>query len=361
MASVRDVVAALDSFAPFSKAAGWDVVGLMLGDPAGSAERIGLCHDVTDQVVHDAADLDVLVAYHSLLFRPVTRLVPGPGPAGLAYRLLDQGTALVIVHTALDAAPGGAADALASSLGIEETASFGAMEGADTLKLVTFVPEDEADALLDALAEAGAGTIGRYRRCAFGVKGSGTFESDPSANPAVGAPGERTSVDEIRLEVEVNEKDLGTVRSALLSAHPYEEPAYDVYARRGSAGMLGRIGRVTPTTASGLAATVRDTVGGAVRLADGGRRVERVAVIPGSGGDFISDAIRLGADAVVTGDVSHHRARTAVASGVTVVDPGHAATERPGVRWLYASLSAAWDGPVADLTTIDADPWRTDW
>ena len=64
----------------------------------------------------------------------------------------------------------------------------------------------------------------------------------------------------------------------------------------------------------------------------------------------------MGADVIVTGDVSHHRARAAIEVGMAVVDAGHAATERPGVARLYAAVSAALGGAV-DLTDVDADPW----
>jgi putative NIF3 family GTP cyclohydrolase 1 type 2 len=63
------------------------------------------------------------------------------------------------------------------------------------------------------------------------------------------------------------------------------------------------------------------------------------------------------ADVVVTGDVSHHQARDAVARGIAVIDPGHAATERPGVRSLYAAVSQLL-GDAIDLTEVDADPWK---
>ena len=64
-----------------------------------------------------------------------------------------------------------------------------------------------------------------------------------------------------------------------------------------------------------------------------------------------------GADALVTGDVSHHQGRAAVDSGLAVVDPGHAATERPGVRRLYAAV-AELVPEVRDLGDLTADPWR---
>jgi putative NIF3 family GTP cyclohydrolase 1 type 2 len=85
-----------------------------------------------------------------------------------------------------------------------------------------------------------------------------------------------------------------------------------------------------------------------------------VAVVPGSGGDFLSAARSLGADAAVTGDVSHHRIVAANDRGLSVVDPGHTPTERPGMTALVAAIERAVgdDAAVVDLTDADPTPWR---
>lgn len=81
----------------------------------------------------------------------------------------------------------------------------------------------------------------------------------------------------------------------------------------------------------------------------------RVAVVPGSGSEFIDEAAEV-ADALVTGDVSHHRAVRAADLGLAIVDPGHIATERPGMRALV-SLIGKIAGDVRDLTGIDPTTW----
>ena len=81
-----------------------------------------------------------------------------------------------------------------------------------------------------------------------------------------------------------------------------------------------------------------------------------MAVLPGSGGARLDDAIATGAEVYVTGDLSHHSARRAVDSGLAVVDAGHSATERPGVRALYDLVARIVDGAI-DLVGIDDDPW----
>ena len=96
-------------------------------------------------------------------------------------------------------------------------------------KLVVFVPPEALDAVREALFAAGAGRIGAYERCSFYTEGTGTFLGGQGASPAVGRPGVEERVPELRLETVYPEERHDEVVAALRLAHPYEEPAFDVY------------------------------------------------------------------------------------------------------------------------------------
>lgn len=359
---VSDLLARIAARAPFDKAAGDDPVGLMLGDPDAPARRVAVCHDVTDRVVAaiERAPVDLLVAYHPLLYRPTRRLVAGPTPEGRAWRLARAGAALAVVHTSFDVAPGGASDALAEALGLEACEGFAPLDVAAARKLVTFVPGAAADAVLDAMAAAGAARIGGYSHCSFRAEGIGTFLPGPGTSPAAGRPGELAREPEVRLECLVPPAAEGEVIRALLRAHPYEEPAWDLFERRGEARLIGRVGRVPDgDSLRELAERAAEALGGPpVRLAgDPDARVGRLAVLPGSGGSFLAAARAAGADAFLSGDLSHHQVRAALDSGLRVLDVGHAASERPGLERLF-SLTAALGVEARSLLEIDPDPWR---
>ena len=98
-------------------------------------------------------------------------------------------------------------------------------------KLVVFVPADALDAVRDALFAAGAGRIGEYERCSWYSEGTGTFRGLPGANPSVGEVGNEERVAELRLETVFPSQRHDEVIGALRRAHPYEEPAFDVYER----------------------------------------------------------------------------------------------------------------------------------
>ena len=97
-------------------------------------------------------------------------------------------------------------------------------------KLVVFVPPDSLDAVRDALFEAGAGRIGGYERCSWYTKGTGTFLGGEGTEPVLGERGREERVSELRLETVFPAEARDEVVAALRASHPYEEPAFDVYA-----------------------------------------------------------------------------------------------------------------------------------
>jgi hypothetical protein len=97
-------------------------------------------------------------------------------------------------------------------------------------KLVVFVPPEALDAVRDAVFAAGAGRIGEYERCSWYAEGTGTFLGGEESNPTLGERGREERVPELRLET-VYPADLeADIVRALRAAHPYEEPAFDLYA-----------------------------------------------------------------------------------------------------------------------------------
>ena len=98
------------------------------------------------------------------------------------------------------------------------------------MKLVWFVPQDALDATRDAVFASGAGRIGDYERCSWYSAGTGTFFGHDGTAPAIGESGREEHVAEVRVETVVPHDLLPDVIAALRAAHPYEEPAYDVYA-----------------------------------------------------------------------------------------------------------------------------------
>ena len=96
-------------------------------------------------------------------------------------------------------------------------------------KLIVFVPREALEAVRDALFDAGAGRIGDYERCSWYTEGTGTFLGGGGAQPTIGEVGREERVPELRLETVFPAERHEAVIAALRVAHPYEEPAFDVY------------------------------------------------------------------------------------------------------------------------------------
>lgn len=97
------------------------------------------------------------------------------------------------------------------------------------VKIVTYVPLENADVVREALGKAGAGKIGEYSFCSFSIVGKGRFLPSQNANPHIGHSGAMESIDEERIEVECARDKAKAVIKAMKNAHPYEEVAFDIY------------------------------------------------------------------------------------------------------------------------------------
>lgn len=343
--TVQQVAAVLTDLAPEHLAEEWDNVGLLVGDPAGTVARVLVTLDVTAAVLDEAAaqGCEMIVAHHPVIFRPLARLRPDDPASALAYEAARRGVHLYAAHTNLDHAAGGTSDALAARLGVLNPRVLVPRTGTGDYKLVVFTPPEAVDAVIAALAEAGAGRIGAYSHCTFRSPGTGTYLPLAGAQPYAGTVGQLEQAEELRLETVVPRARLGPAISAMIAAHPYEEVAYDVYRLENDAANAGagRIGPLPePMTLGQFAAHVQAQLNPAHCrvVGDPHRPVKMVAVLGGSGGSFLDAAHRAGADVFVTGDLKHHEALHALALGLAVIDAGHDATERPVLARLVETL-----------------------
>ena len=370
MPRVRDVVVAMQRRYPPAWAEQWDAVGLACGDPDAAVERVLLAVDTAPAVVAEAIawDADLLITHHPLLLRGVHSVEASTPKGRVVHDLIRHGVALFSAHTNADSAVPGVSDALATALGLVDLEPLAPMtESLD--KVVTFVPHQQAQSVLDALASAGAGRIGDYDRCGYLIEGTGTFRPLAGANPVIGEVGTVEEVAETRLEMVLPRDRRGAVVAALRTAHPYEEPAFDVFelagfdARRG----LGRVGHLPePETLEDLvvrvAAAVPATVAGVQAGGDPDRVVQRIAVCGGAGDSLLGAAARAAADAFVTADLRHHPAAEAMeAGGPALVNLSHWASEWPwlpvAAELLTADLGEAGSAVEMRVSETCTDPW----
>jgi dinuclear metal center YbgI/SA1388 family protein len=353
----------LEQLAPLNVAAGWDNVGLLLGDRDASIQRTMTCltvtHESADEAVAEGAQL--IISHHPILFRPIQRLTSDTTEGHMLLALAKAGVAVYSPHTALDNAAGGINVLLAERLGLTDITPLRRRADAAQCKIVVFVPEADLARVSDALFACGAGQIGQYSQCSFRLAGTGTFFGGDASNPTVGHKGRREEVAEWRLEVVCPADKVEAVVAALRKAHSYEEPAFDVFPLRPGVSILGegRIGRLPqPRPLGELAQAVKASLhSGPVQIVgDADRPVERVAVICGAGGEFLKDAVQFHAEAMLTGEMRFHDYLAAQAAGLSLVLPGHYATERCGVEMLAERLKARWPELLVWASRRESDP-----
>ncbi|AKG04296.1 Nif3-like dinuclear metal center hexameric protein [Salimicrobium jeotgali] len=326
----KEIMRVMDDWAPETWAFDWDNVGLQVGGKNKQVSKVMVTLDVLEPVVDEAISegADLIIAHHPLLFQKPDTIDTEKAKGRILQKLLAHDITVYASHTNLDIAEGGVNDVLSDSIGLQRTKPFVSLFQEKVYKVAIHVPHDHAEDIRNAMAEAGGGHLGEYSHCTFQIEGEGTFKPLEGADPYIGAPGEMERVDELKIETIVKENDLNSVIQAIAKAHPYEEPAYDVYEVKinGENRGLGRIGTLaSPTNLESFTEKVKKAYQvPSVRVTgDLNKPVKKVAVVGGSGEDFFKAAISKGADVLITGDVTFHKAQDAWAEGLAIIDPGH--------------------------------------
>lgn len=333
--TVSDVVRLLEEWVPPRIAMDGDKIGLQIGNPANRVNKVLVTLDVTEEVVEEAiqSGAGMIVSHHAVIYSSIKKLRTDSYYGRMIAKLLAHNISVYVAHTNLDIAEGGVNDVLAQLFQLQNVEILERMHNQRLKKLVVFVPVTHHEQVLSAISAAGAGWIGNYSHCSFNTPGVGTFLPETGASPFIGESGKLERVEEIRLETIVSEDIQDRVVAAMLSAHPYEEVAYDLYPLEimGKSFGMGRVGTLPQEmTLEEFARRVKRelNVPGVRVVGDKSRTIKKVAVVGGSGADWVDSALQRGADVFVTADLKYHDAQDALYKGLAMIDPGHNGMER---------------------------------
>jgi dinuclear metal center YbgI/SA1388 family protein len=325
----QEIIQLFEQFSPKALAMEGDKIGLQIGNLNKPVQKVLVALDVLDQVVDEAIekDVDLIIAHHPPIFRPLKKITGESASGQLITKLIKHDIAVYAAHTNLDVAKGGVNDLLAEAIGLKNTEVLVPTYDDKLIKLVVYVPEEDAHRLREALGNAGAGAIGDYSHCSFSANGTGRFLPGESTNPHIGEQGRLEAVGETRIETIFPKSLERKVISAMIKAHPYEEVAYDLYPleNKGEQLGLGRIGTVEETNLKGFAEHVKKSLDvKTVRVVGPlDAKVKKVAVLGGDGNKYYSQAKFRGADVYITGDIYYHTAHDAMMAELNMIDPGH--------------------------------------
>lgn len=364
----QTVIQVMERLAPKSLAVPDDRIGLQLGTLDKEVRTIMTALDVTEAVVQEAIDrqADLIIAHHAIIFRPLKTLRTDLAAGRLYELLIKHDIAVYIAHTNLDIADGGINDMMAQALDLKHVSVMDETWREPLYKFVVFVPASHAEAVSQAIFAAGAGHIGNYSGCSFRLEGTGTFLPGEGTNPYIGRQGKVEEVREIRLETIAPQSALKQVTAAMRRAHPYEEPAYDIYPLEleGKRYGLGRVGLLPQEmTLRELAERVKIAFDvPALRVVGPlDQTVRKAAVLGGSGGRYVQAARMAGAEVLITGDIDYHTAQDALADGMCLIDPGHNAEKimKRGVAdYLRRELSGLGYKAEVFPSELDTEPFR---
>ena len=226
---LQHIIDALEQIAPTALQEDFDNCGLLVGQRQADINGILLCIDVSEQVIDEAKQhgCNLIISHHPLIFRGLKSIT------------------IYAAHTCMDSVWGGVSFKMAEKLGLQNLQILVPQQH-KLLKLITFVPTAHLEQVRTALFAAGAGHIGHYDACSYATDGLGTFRAGADTHPFCGAIGELHTEPETRLEVVLPTFRQAAVVAALLRAHPYEEPAFDLIAlnNRWQTAGLGVVGNL---------------------------------------------------------------------------------------------------------------------
>ena len=345
---IHELVAVLERRAPRSLQEDYDNSGLQVGDPEAEVSSALVCLDCTEAVVEEAArhGCGLIISHHPVIFKGLKSLVSKTYVERTVLAAIRHNIALYAIHTNLDNVLEGVNGEIANALGLRPLQVLDPKPG-QVLKLMVFVPRDHAEALRNALFQAGAGAIGAYDECSFNTEGTGTFRGGEGTNPFVGQRGDRHHEPEVRVEVVLRPHLVGAVTKVMREVHPYEEVAFDIYPMANElpglgSGLLGEWdhARSEAEFLASLKSTFNLSLIRHTRLL--GRPIRRVALCGGSGAFLLNRAITAGADAFITGDLKYHQFFDADGR-LVLADIGHYGSEQftPRLvrRWIGEHLS----------------------
>ena len=361
LVKIKDIADALEMFAPLPLQDGFDNAGMQIGLTDAEVAGVLLCLDVTEPVIDEAVakGCNLIVSHHPLIFSPLKRITGNGYVERCVLKALSNGIAIYSAHTNLDNAPGGVNYRIAQKLGLENVKILQPKEDA-LLKLSVYVPGDYAAAVREALFDAGCGNIGNYGSCSYNVEGYGTFKAGEGCNPFCGAVGELHKENEVRIDTVLPAYIKSRVVKALLAAHPYEEPAYDIYPLKNQwmsvgSGVIGELPQAVDELDVLCSIKEKFAVGSLRHTSLLGRKVKRVALCGGAGASFAAAAMAAGADLYLTGEARYHDLFN-YDGKMLVALIGHYESEQYTMEIFAEVISAAFPGVRLLTTTHSTNP-----
>lgn len=309
---IKEVIDIIEDFAPPAYAEGFDNVGLLVGDQNVKVSGALITLDTLESVVEEAIEknCNLIISFHPIIFSGLKKITGRDYVERTILKAIKHDIAIYAIHTALDNQYKGVNDMISEKIGLTNREIL--IPRKDSIKkLTTFVPNQQADSVRNALFEVGAGSIGNYDHCSFNLKGAGSFKPNDAANPVIGKRGAVHLEEETQIGLTFPAHLESKIIRRLFESHPYEEVAYEITALENEnqqlgMGMIGKLENAEDEKEF-LQRIKSNFNCGCIRHSKfRGKPIKKVAVLGGSGSFAINNAKAAGADVYLTADLKYH-------------------------------------------------------
>ena len=358
---IKEIVDALERFAPLPLQDGFDNAGLQVGLTDAEVTGALLCLDVTEDVLDEAIarGYNLVVSHHPLIFKGYKSITGKDYVERCILKAIKSDITIYSAHTNLDNAQGGVNYKIAEKIGLKNVRILEPKEN-QLVKIVTFVPETYAREVREALFGAGCGCIGNYDACSYNIEGVGTFRAQEGTHPFCGKIGEEHAENEVRIETVLPAYRKTKAIRALLSVHPYEEPAFDIYplqndwAQAGS-GVIGEL-ETEENEQDFLKRIKRIFKVECLRHnKECQRKIKTVALCGGAGTFLVPSAIRQHADVFITGEIKYHDYFN-YDSKILLAEIGHYESEQYTKEIFYQLIRDLFPNLAVEQTKVNTNP-----
>jgi dinuclear metal center YbgI/SA1388 family protein len=358
---INELIKLLEATAPPALQEDYDNAGLITGNAQWDCKGAIIALDVTEEVVKEAIEkkCNLIIAHHPIIFKGLKKITGCNYVEQTIITAIKNDIAIYAIHTNLDNIINGVNGRIADMLGLVNR-SILAPKQKLLEKMAVFVPASNKEKLLEALFAAGAGNIGNYSECSFSVEGVGSFRPGPDTDPYVGEIGKRHLEPEVKIEVIFPVWMKKQVVAAMMAAHPYEEVAYDIYTlenqyQETGSGLLGELEEAIPEREilEKLQTIFKIPVIKHTKLL--GKPIKTIALCGGAGSFLTSNAIAVGADMYITGDIKYHEFFDAEEK-LVLADIGHFESEQFTIDLLFDLLSIKFPNFAVLKTGVNTNP-----
>lgn len=310
--TIGDICQIMDQAFPLATQDSWDNSGLLVGNANEILTGIIISVDIDETVITEAIEqkCNMVIAHHPIMFRGIKRLNGQTSEQRIIEIAIREHINIFAAHTCADKSPQGTSAKLAQMINLKNTKILIPEE--NSLNIITVsVPTQYASEVRNAIFDCDGGHIGNYSQCSLNIEGYSTFKANKQAQPFIGEANKTHSENETRIETIATRLQTPKIINAILKSHPYEEPAYNIYpiSNKQQTCGYGIIGDFeTEMTTNDFLALLKNTFKcQTIRHNEYNKPIKKVAICTGSGSEFISEAIKKGADAYITADIKYHQ------------------------------------------------------